>query len=301
MWCLQESNQGHMDFQSIALPTELRHHSHECGCKYSCIFIIPKKNIIKKCFCKFTPFIRRMNLIIDIGNTFVKFAIFADYELLFKQSVSNDEAEVVLKKIVEVNPKLKRGIISTVGKQNKELINILKKHVDLLRLNSKTKIPFKNKYSTPKTLGVDRIALVSGSVDKFSKNNVLIIDAGTCITYDFINKKNHYLGGAISPGIRLRYHSLHNLTANLPLLEPEYPVDIIGDSTEQSIHSGVINGVLKEIDGVIDEYLEKYEDLTVILTGGDADFLSKRLKNSIFANSNFLLEGLNFILEYNAH
>ncbi len=242
-----------------------------------------------------------MNLIIDVGNTFIKFAVFAKGELVFKQSITHELGLKNVKKIIRDYPQLKKGIVSTVGKEDQEIIKIVDKHIDLVKLTSKTKLPFKNKYSTPKTLGVDRIALVSGSVDKFSKNNVLIIDAGTCITYDFINKKNHYLGGAISPGIRLRYHALHNLTANLPLLEAEYPEGIIGDSTSQSIHSGVINGVLKEVDGIIGEYHEIYEDLTVILTGGDTDFLAKRLKNSIFANSNFLLEGLNFILEYNSH
>jgi type III pantothenate kinase len=137
-------------------------------------------------------------------------------------------------------------------------------------------------------------------VNKYPNNNVLIIDAGTCITYDFITKKNDYLGGAISPGIRIRYKSLHNLTANLPLLDTNLPETLIGNSTESSIHSGVVFGVIKELDGVIDQYREEHQDLTVILTGGDAKFLSNQLKNSIFANSNFLLEGLNFILDYNS-
>ncbi len=129
----------------------------------------------------------------------------------------------------------------------------------------------------------------------------MIIDAGTCITYDFITSENVYLGGAISPGIRLRYQSLNNLTENLPLLEKKAPKNLIGNSSKESIHSGVINGVLMEIDGAIQEYNKKNKDLTVILTGGDANFLSKRLKSSIFANSNFLLEGLNFILELNSN
>jgi len=243
----------------------------------------------------------RMNLIIDVGNTYVKFAVFEDNELLSHQAVNHENASEIAKKIISDHPKLKKGIISSVGKEDNELLKVLKKHLELLILTSKTKLPFKNKYKTPKTLGVDRMALVSASVEKFSKKNVLIIDAGTCITYDFITDKNHYLGGAISPGIRLRYDSLHNLTANLPLLEAEYPNEIIGDSTDQSIHSGVINGVLNEINGLIDEYHNKYQDLTVILTGGDTDFLAKRLKNGIFANSNFLLEGLNFILDYNTN
>ena len=144
------------------------------------------------------------------------------------------------------------------------------------------------------------MALVSASVQQFPNDNVLIIDAGTCITYDFVTAENEYLGGAISPGIDLRYKALHNLTAHLPLLEKKAPKHIIGNSTNSSIHSGVIHGVVKEIDGMIDEYREKHTDLTVILTGGDAKFLSNQLKNSIFANSNFLLEGLNFILDFNS-
>jgi type III pantothenate kinase len=143
--------------------------------------------------------------------------------------------------------------------------------------------------------------LVSASVEQFPDSNVLIIDAGTCITYDFINTNNEYIGGAISPGIRLRYRALNDLTANLPLLETQVPEDILGNSTQNAIHSGVVFGVLKEIDGVIEDYINKYSGLTVILTGGDTKFLSNQLKNSIFANSNFLLEGLNFILEYNTH
>ena len=146
-------------------------------------------------------------------------------------------------------------------------------------------------------MGVDRLALVSAFAKAYPKQNGLIIDAGTCITYDFINAEGVYLGGAISPGLRLRYTSLHNLTANLPLLETKEVEQWIGDTTESAIHSGVYNGLIQEIDGVIAQYKDKYEPLVVILTGGDAHILSKRLKNSIFAHSNFLLEGLNYILK----
>ena len=207
--------------------------------------------------------------------------------------------ETHYEKIINKYSKIASAIISSVGRLSKKDVGLFK-DLEVLELNSRTKVPFKNSYKTPETLGVDRIALVSASVDQFPGNNVLIIDAGTCITYDFITDKNEYLGGAISPGIRLRYKTLNNLTANLPLLETDQPKTIIGDSTESSIHSGVVFGVIKEIDGVIDQYIQEYPDLTVILTGGDAKFLSNQLKNSIFANSNFLLEGLNFILDYNS-
>ncbi|MCB0371513.1 MAG: type III pantothenate kinase, partial [Muricauda sp.] len=131
------------------------------------------------------------------------------------------------------------------------------------------------------------------------RGNTLVIDAGTCITYDMVNDAGEYIGGAISPGVRMRYKAMNQQTAGLPLLEPAEILDIIGNSTESCMHSGVINGVACEVDGVIDQYLSRFQDLTVILTGGDAHFFAKRLKNTIFANSKFLLEGLNCLLEYN--
>lgn len=241
-----------------------------------------------------------MNLIIDVGNTFVKFAVFQKDSLVHKVSFKLLEFKKEFKKLRKEFPKINNAIISSVGKLSKKQIEIVEEDLKVLVLSHNIALPFKNLYKTPKTLGVDRIALVGASVSQFPDNNVLIIDAGTCITYDFVTNKNEYLGGAISPGIRLRYHALHNLTANLPLLEKNQPKTIIGNSTESSIHSGVIIGVVKEIDGVIDQYKAEHQDLTVILTGGDAIFLSNQLKNSIFANSNFLLEGLNYILDFNS-
>lgn len=241
-----------------------------------------------------------MNLIIDVGNTFVKFAVFENNELVHKVSFELFKFKKKYKALREEFENIEHCIISSVGRLTDKQIDYVDDELDVLELSHKTKLPFKNLYQTPKTLGVDRIALASASVNQFPDNNVLIIDAGTCITYDFVTDKNEYLGGAISPGIRLRYEALHNLTANLPLLEKDQPKSIIGDTTESSIHSGVIIGVLKEIDGVINQYRENHQDLTVILTGGDGNFLSNQLKNSIFANSNFLLEGLNFILDFNS-
>jgi len=240
-----------------------------------------------------------MNLIIDVGNSYVKLAVFKNHKLILKDVVEEIQVIDSIKSVRRKHKFIKQAIISSVGILNKRTTQYLNDTFDVIELNSETKLPFKNNYKTPNTLGVDRIALVSASIREYSKRNVLIIDAGSCITFDFVNDKNEYLGGAISPGIKMRYKSLHNLTANLPLLDKEIPNSILGNTTDSSIHSGVIYGVLKEIDGVIYEYKEKYSDLTVILTGGDANFLSKQLKSSIFANSNFLLEGLNFILQFN--
>jgi type III pantothenate kinase len=242
-----------------------------------------------------------MNLIIDIGNSFVKVAVFKKDALVQKELIQSKDLLKTVKELKKKYKTLNKAIISSVGKVETTIIDVLKESFHVLVLNSQTKLPFKNLYGTPKTLGVDRMALVSASTKQFPKKNVLIVDAGTCITYDFINNKNEYFGGAISPGIRMRYQSLNNFTANLPLLETNLPTDIIGNSTATSIHSGIITGILKEIDGVISEYKEKYPDLTVILTGGDTKFLSKQLKSSIFANSNFLLEGLNHILQFNSN
>lgn len=242
-----------------------------------------------------------MNLIIDVGNTLVKFAVFQQGALIERKTVKADGTLKAFKDILKERKVINRAIISSVGRLKTSVYKEIKSTIDVVILTNDSHLPFKNLYKTPQTLGVDRIALVSAAVKHYPTQHVLIIDAGTCITYDFITSRNEYLGGAISPGIRLRYKSLNTLTANLPLLDTEMPQQIIGNTTARAIHSGVVFGILNEIDGIIDTYQKEYADLTVILTGGDADFLSKQLKNSIFANSNFLLEGLNFILEFNSH
>ena len=242
-----------------------------------------------------------MNLIIDVGNSYVKLAVFKGDKIKYKEIIEVNDILERIGVIREEYALIKRAIISSVGKLNKKQVNVIKKYFEVLILNSETKLPFKNLYETPNTLGVDRIALVCASINKFPNKNVLIIDAGTCITYDFVTSTNEYLGGAISPGLQMRYNSLNTFTANLPLLEFKTPIEIIGKSTKESMHSGVVFGILNEIDGVIESYKLKYSDLTVILTGGDTKFLSKQLKSSIFANSNFLLEGLNFILQFNSN
>lgn len=242
-----------------------------------------------------------MNLIIDVGNSYVKLAVFEGDEILDKQIVETEKTLKKIKSFLKKYEFLQKAMISSVGKLDKSTLDFLENTFKLSVLSHKTKLPFKNLYGTPETLGIDRIALVCASVREYSEKNVLIVDAGTCITYDFINSENEYLGGAISPGIRMRYKALNNQTANLPLLETEVPNYNVGINTTTSIHSGVINGVLNEIDGNIEAYRREYSDLTVILTGGDANLLSKQLKSSIFANSNFLLEGLNFILQFNSN
>jgi len=239
-----------------------------------------------------------MNLVIDVGNTRIKLAVFENAKIIHNEIITSEKFEL---KAVELLKKynLKNAILSSVGKLKISDINKLKKKINLIQLNYATKVPFKNNYATPKTLGVDRIALVCAAIANFPSKNVLVIDAGTCITYDFINSESTYFGGAISPGIEMRYKSLHQFTKKLPLLTPKFPEELVGSTTEKSMHSGVVNGVISEIDSIIKQYRKKNKDLTVVLTGGDVNFLANRLKNSIFANPNFLLEGLNTILTYN--
>ena len=238
-----------------------------------------------------------MNLIIDIGNTRIKVAVFQQYKLVETEIISNEELIITLKK-KQKKFSLKNAIISSVGEIKSKDIKTLNAFRKVIILDHSIGLPFINKYKTPKTLGVDRIALVSAAVHQFPKKNVLIIDAGSCITYDFVNSKKEYFGGAISPGINMRYKSLNHFTANLPKLEISN-FSLTGINTNESIHSGILNGVLHEINGVIAEYQDKYPDLTVVLTGGDTNFLAKKLKSGIFANPNFLLEGLNNILIHN--
>lgn len=240
-----------------------------------------------------------MNLVIDVGNTMIKLGVFNLEQLKLKKTCKKEDFLQTLREVSKSFPNIKNVLVATVGHLTEEQSAELEHHYSVLYLDQKTEVPFNNKYSTPHTLGVDRIAVISAAAQQFPNKNVLVVDAGTCITYDFISSENEYLGGAISPGITLRYQALHSFTKKLPLLNAQQPESFIGDSTDTSIHSGVVNGVLHEIDGFIENYKNKFADLTVILTGGDTHFLRDSIKNDIFANSNFLLEGLNQILEYN--
>ncbi|NNJ82874.1 MAG: type III pantothenate kinase [Flavobacteriaceae bacterium] len=242
-----------------------------------------------------------MNLIIDVGNTHNKIAVFSEKQLIHKHVCDKEDTKDTLSLIDAEYPEITDCILAVVGNFEEELLSWLNDTYNVLILDNHTDVLFNNGYGTPSTLGVDRIALASAASAIYPDENVLVIDAGSCITYDFISKENNYIGGAISPGIRMRYKAVHTFTANLPLLEPTPPLTEIGNNTETSIHSGIMHAVVFEMEGFIAMYKVKYPELTVILTGGDAHFLRDSLKSDIFANSNFLLEGLNFILEHNKH
>ena len=240
-----------------------------------------------------------MNLIIDIGNTNTKIAVF-EYDNIIEIDIINAENTIkAINKFLCKYKAINKAIISNVSETNNSTL-INKISIDnVYYLSDKLKLPFNNMYKSKETLGSDRKALVSAAIKHYPNNNVLIIDAGTCITTDFIDASGNYHGGSISPGINMRYGVLSEKTSNLPKLERKYPLHITGSSTEDSIHSGIINGIVYEIREYISEYQKQYNDINIILTGGDSDFLSKPLKISIFANRNFLLEGLNFILNLN--
>ena len=239
-----------------------------------------------------------MILIIDIGNTNVKAAVFEKDTILDVVVFEKGKILTEIKKILKKHP-ISKAVMSNVASISDLKLKKLQAFVEIIFISSFTRVPFVNLYKTPKTLGVDRIALAAAAVSQFPHKNVLVVDAGSCITFDFVTAKKEYLGGAISPGIQMRFHSLNHFTANLPLLVKEEVPSFIGFSTKESINSGVVNGVLQEIEGVISQYKNKYLDLTVVLTGGDTNFLSKQLKSSIFANQNFLLQGLNYLLKFN--
>lgn len=263
------------------------------------LFLEYAKQKIKKINCYLCSTNKtKMLLAVDIGNTKIKAAVFEDNALVEKFSFTQEEALATVQKILEKYPKATKSILSSVGKEQNELLLWLKSNTLFTGINHTAAFPFINKYATPATLGIDRMVLAAGAVLLHPRQNRLVIDAGTCITYDFVSAQNEYLGGAISPGLQMRYNAMHTFTAKLPLLYPEMPDVFIGNSTSQSMHVGAVKGLLLEIEGFVQQYVEQYQCVTVILTGGDADFLAKRLKNTIFANSNFLLESLNHLYHY---
>ncbi|MDD5570333.1 MAG: type III pantothenate kinase [Bacteroidales bacterium] len=238
-----------------------------------------------------------MNLAIDFGNTCMKLGLFNDNILTEVKVFERNKLKELEKYVLKKN--IKSIIISSVIRESEAFIKTFIKRNKIIKLENKTKLPIKNLYKTTKTLGKDRIADVVGANFIFPEKNVLVIDIGTCIKYDFINSKNEYLGGSISPGVEMRLKALHNYTDKLPLIKRREINNLIGNTTETSILSGVLNGISAEIDGIIEKYKIKFKDLKVILTGGDIIFFDNRIKNSTFAEPNLVLKGLNVILRYN--
>lgn len=237
-----------------------------------------------------------MRLIVDIGNTKTKVAAFQGGKIVFAQELISGIDKETQEKIELLKPAL--GIISNVSSATNVWIETFP-DVNWLELNRQMTLPIALDYETPDTLGLDRIALASAAAVLYPQKNVLAIDAGTCVTFDLVRKDGRYVGGAISPGLHMRLKAMHAFTAKLPLVQINPQVELVGKSTESCMQSGSLHGLAAEVDGVINRYYEQFEDLHVVLTGGDTNVLAPLIKNNIFAHPNFLLEGLHAILAVN--
>lgn len=238
------------------------------------------------------------HLIIDWGNTRVKVAVFVNGALV-KQGVADLITPQWLSEFAP-NFSVMKVLLCSVSAKSSEMETFLAENTrGFLKLSHQTPLPINLAYDTPETLGYDRLANAIAAYKLSTEEYALAIDVGTCLKFDLVHQRKGYLGGAISPGLQMRYNALHRDTSALPLESYSEMVKLVGKTTRESIHSGVINGMLAEIDGVIQRYQDNFNPLAVFLTGGDAQIFEKELKNHIFANSFLTLFGLNDILEYN--
>lgn len=239
-----------------------------------------------------------VHLVLDIGNTALKAACFQGRTMLRTVRAlwsEPQEVEEALLRLMASNPQ--KALISSVTGPRKEADQFLKRaQIPFTYLKADTKLPIQNKYETPETLGKDRIANAVAAAFIFPKKPVVVIDAGTCIKFDFVTRQEEYFGGSISPGIDMRFRALHEFTARLPLLERSETVYLIGKNTQEAMVSGVINGALAEVKGVLEQYQMTHKDLEVIITGGDYALLQRTLKTSVLPEPWLTLKGLNEIL-----
>jgi len=242
-----------------------------------------------------------MNLLIDIGNTHVKIAL-ANSGAIQRLGIVHESASRSISEIIELNPGIENCIVVKSGAYPEGWKEELKRYFPgFIELNHSTPIPLEVLYNSKESLGMDRLASAIGANFNFPKRNILVIDAGTAITVDFISSEEKYLGGNIIPGMSTRFKSLHDYTNSLPLVKPEDEFPLLGHSTETAIRAGVINGIIFELEGYIRVLENKYPQLSVLITGGDAEFFAKHLKSDIFVDINLIFAGLNRIIEYNAY
>ena len=238
-----------------------------------------------------------MNLVVDQGNTALKLAIFENSELIEKVIFLNDEYRYVSQWFSEHVTSPVNMIQSSVIKKEIDFSKLTVNH--MVKFSEATKIPLLNKYKTPDSLGKDRLANAVACWVLNKNQPSLVIDLGTCVKYDLVTAEGSYLGGAISPGLTMRYAALNQFTDKLPLLAPTTELIPIGNDTNSSIHAGVQLGIWNEINGFIQRYSEDYKGLTIFMTGGDTKYFDKGFKNTIFVNPNLTLIGLNEILQHN--
>lgn len=241
-----------------------------------------------------------MHLIIDIGNTRVKYAVFELGDQKFYLAEPTPE-RLTIAKLLKNFPLIDKCIVSATGHLPKDFLLTLEQHLNsVLLFDQQTALPFTTKYKTLSTLGLDRIAAIAGGQILFPNQHLLVIDSGTAITFDFLESHGTHLGGNISPGFLMRFKALHTQTDKLPLIQPESPKDtLLGTSTHEAIEFGIYQGMVSEIEGYINKIQANYNNLTVILTGGDAQIFANTLKKTIFVVQNLVSIGLNTILKYN--
>ena len=238
-----------------------------------------------------------MNFTIDIGNTTTKIALFENNGIILAKTCEAFTAGLF--KDLDRKYEISNIIVSSVA-DNQTIINELQSaQCNIIEFDCNTPLPIKNEYKSPVSLGNDRLAAVVGANSIFPGSNVLVIDAGTAITYDIITDNAVYTGGNISPGMSMRFRALHKFTDRLPLVGQDVNYTGFGDTTESAIISGVQKGIIYELEGYYEDAGRKYSNLKVILTGGDAKFFDKILKKRIFVEPNLVCIGLNTILEYN--
>jgi type III pantothenate kinase len=239
-----------------------------------------------------------MVLCLDFGNTFCKSALIDDGKILDKHQFLVKDALENIEKILS-DFSVTHSILSSVLHPQQEVIAYLHQSTIFTELTHYTPLPFINLYKTPSTLGKDRLAVIAFAGIQFPNQNTLVICAGTCVTYNFINYKNEFLGGGISPGLQMRFKAMNHFTQKLPLAENKQTPNVIGNDTISSLQSGAINGLSAEIDGIIEKYELEFEKINVVLTGGDMLQLAVLLKKRIFADADFLFKGLHTILQFN--
>ena len=240
-----------------------------------------------------------MDLVVDIGNTLQKLAVFSEEGVLLDLYSEKKLSITFLENLFSKYP-IKSAIVSSVREDDESVLYWLEEKTQLLRFSATCRLPIRLQYATPETLGTDRIANAVGANALYPNRNVLSFMAGTCLVADFVNENGEYLGGSIAPGVRMRFQALSQFTSRLPLVEPENIDFFIGDNTKNSILSGVMNGITQEINGIIRQYSRHYNQLKVILSGGDAELLQNSVKKRIFAAQNPILVGLHKILKLNA-
>jgi type III pantothenate kinase len=236
---------------------------------------------------------------LDFGNTRQKAAVFSGDQVKDVIVLEADLLSSIKKLTEQFNPQ--QVILSSVINHDPEIENFLNSKTNFFKLTHTTKLPFTIPVSKPETVGADRLAIAAAAVTFYPGMNNLAIGMGSCITYNFINQSAELVGGSISPGMEMRFRAMHEFTAKLPLVNADWNVPLIGYDTKTNLQTGVVMGIAKEIDGIIDAYSEKYGNFNVLLTGGDLGIFQPHLKSKIFADPQLIFKGLYAICQFNAY